>query len=164
MMLKRFRLPGLVVGLALALGLAAAATPAIAAGSSDDGASTAADPDYNAAKTAVKAGKYDEAIALLDKVVAKNPNDANALNYLGYSHRQLKRYDQALAFYQKALAIQPDHRGALEYLGELYLQTGKLSQAEAQLSKLDKACFFGCAEYNDLKDAIAAYKQNNPQG
>ena len=41
----------------------------------------------------------------LQKVVAKNDRNANAWNFIGYSHRKLRRYDQALDAYQKALAI-----------------------------------------------------------
>ena len=61
-------------------------------------------------------------------------------------------------FYDEALRIDPRHRGALEYSGELYLQTGDLARAEQRLAALDKACFLPCAEYSDLKKAIAQYK------
>ncbi len=91
-------------------------------------------------------------------MVSANPHDANAWNFIGFSHRKLNRFDQALAAYKKALAIEPNHRGANEYLGELYLQTGKLQKAKERLRILDSACFFGCEEYDDLKVAIASYE------
>lgn len=74
---------------------------------------------------------------------AKAPNNADALNLMGYAHRKLGRVDQALGFYRKALAINGGHRGALEYLGELYLQTRGPKQAKEMLKRLDDACFFG---------------------
>jgi tetratricopeptide (TPR) repeat protein len=80
------------------------------------------------------------------------------LNYLGYSHRKLGHFDESLVWYQKALAANPNHRGANEYLGELYLQMGDLAKAEERLNKLDDLCFFGCEEYDDLKQEIAEYK------
>ncbi len=40
---------------------------------------------------------------------------------------------------------------------ELYLKEGKLELAKKQLAKLDKLCFFGCKEFDDLKAAIKAY-------
>ena len=83
---------------------------------------------------------------------------ADAWNYLGLSNRKLKKFDKALNAYQKALAIDPNHRGANEYLGELYLQTNDLANARKRLIKLDDICTFGCEEYDDLKDAIAAYE------
>ena len=81
-------------------------------------------------------------------------------NLMGYSLRKGPTPDFAGAekFYNEALRIDPAHRGALEYSGELYLQTGDLARAEQRLAALDKACFFGCAEYSDLKKAIAQYK------
>jgi hypothetical protein len=56
------------------------------------------------------------------------------------------------------LALKPKHRGANEYLGELYLEMGDLAKAEERLEVLDGACWFGCDEYSDLKEAIAKYK------
>ena len=113
------------------------------------------------AEKAVKAGNYDRAIELLQKVVARDSQNANAWNYLGFSQRKLKRFDQALGAYQKALTIDPEHRGANEYLGELYLQTGNLAKAKERLKKLDDVCFFGCDEFDDLKQAIKAYEASH---
>lgn len=116
------------------------------------------DPNYAAAKQLIEDGKYAEAIPLLEQVVAGDDENANAFNYLGYSNRQLGHHDAALTHYQKALAIEPRHRGANEYLGELYLTLGDLPKAEERLDVLDGACFFGCDEYTELKNAIATYK------
>jgi hypothetical protein len=33
-----------------------------------------------------------------------------------------------------------------------------LPGAEAMLARLNKACFFGCEEYSDLKESIAKYQ------
>ncbi|MDA0652106.1 MAG: tetratricopeptide repeat protein [Proteobacteria bacterium] len=117
--------------------------------------------EYELGVKAVRAGSYAAALPLLEKVVAKNADNADAWNFIGYSHRKLKRFDQALVAYQKALAIKPDHRGANEYMGELYLETGKPAKAKERLKVLDSACFFGCEEYDELKAAIAAYEAKN---
>ena len=134
-----------------------------AAGSSDSNSSstTAQDSDYAKAEKAVKAKDFASAIPLLETVLSKTPRHADALNYLGYSHRKLGRFDDALAWYRKALAVNPDHKGANEYLGELHLQMGDLGKAEERLAHLDKVCFFGCDEFDDLKNAIAAYKRKS---
>ena len=65
---------------------------------------------------------------------------------------------KAFEHYGIALELEPKHRGANEYLGELYLETGQLEKAEQRLKVLDQACFFGCEEYDELKEAIEAYK------
>ena len=121
-------------------------------------ASSAADSNYTAGKAAVEAGDYEAAVVHLGKAVAEDPRHADALNYLGYSHRQLGNLDESLNWYLKALAVNPDHRGALEYLGELYLQMNQPAQAEQQLDKLSRLCFFGCEEYDDLKQALSDYR------
>ncbi|MGD2170535.1 MAG: tetratricopeptide repeat protein [Gammaproteobacteria bacterium] len=106
--------------------------------------------------------KYQQAIDELDKALAKSPDDADLLNLAAFSHRKLEQFDTALEYYTKALKIEPEHRGANEYLGELYLRLGKLDKAEERLTVLDDACFFGCEEYDELKQAIEAYRQQHP--
>lgn len=138
----------------LTVGLGSAA---MAAGSS----STSSKPSELAdAETAIEAGDYNRAIGLLEKVIADDPQNADAWNFLGFSQRNLKRLDQALDAYRKALAIDPEHLGANEYLGELYLQTGDLAKAKERLEKLDDACTFGCDEFDDLQQAIEEYEAN----
>ncbi len=110
----------------------------------------------------IDGGKYQQAITELDKALKDEPDNADLLNLMAYSQRQLKHYDIALECYQKALLIDPGHRGANEYLGELYLQIGQLQKAEEQLQVLDKECFFGCEEYDDLEAAITDYRKQNP--
>jgi Flp pilus assembly protein TadD len=143
----------------LALTLALASGSALAMGSSDDSAAKKnVDPNYAAAKQLVEDGKYAEAIPLLEKAVASDGKNADAFNYLGYSNRQLGNNDAALTHYKTALELEPRHRGANEYMGELYLTLGDLQKAEERLKVLDDACFFGCDEYTELKNAIAEYK------
>jgi tetratricopeptide (TPR) repeat protein len=171
--MRRIRKPinplalGLALTLALALVMVSALAPALTgapgggtahAMGGDSPPAKAADPNYAAARQLVEEGKYAEAIPLLEQVVAGDDKNADAFNYLGYSHRRLGNHDAALAHYQSALALEPRHRGANEYLGELYLTLGDLAKAEERLKVLDAACFFGCDEYTELKNAIAAYK------
>ena len=106
----------------------------------------------------VDQGKFREAIPLLKRVIVAEPKNADADNYLGYSHRKRGAKDVALGFYQKALDLKPRHLGANEYLGELYLEMDDLKSAEERLDVLDWACLFGCEEYTELKEAIEAYK------
>ena len=113
--------------------------------------------DFAAGKKAMDAKKWAEAVSSFSKVVAQNPKNADAYNYLGYSNRWLGKYDEAFAAYNKALALDPKHRGALEYSGIAYLKTGQKAQAEAQLAKLKAICA-NCEETTDLAKAVAEYK------
>ena len=113
--------------------------------------------DFAAGKKAKDAKKWAEAVSSFSEVVAQNPKNADAYNYLGYSNRWLGKYDEAFAAYNKALALDPKHRGALEYSGIAYLKTGQKAQAEAQLAKLKTICA-SCEETADLAKAVAEYK------
>jgi len=129
---------------------------ALAAGSKDDSASD--DSNYDQAVKAVKAADYSTALGLLAKVVAKDPKNADAWNYIGFSDRKLGKFPESLTAYEKALAIQPKHLGATEYLGELYVQMGQTDNANVQLAKLEKLCGSSCDEYKELKTAISSGK------
>lgn len=153
----------IALALALAIGLAA---PAFAAGSSSGsqtpyGAST---DDYQRAVRAVEAEDFRQAVSLLQNVVRRDPRNADAWNYLGFSERKLRNFDKSLAAYQKALDINPRHLGANEYLGELYLETGKADQARQQLQRLKELCPNGCEAYNDLEQAIKAHEASGRSG
>lgn len=126
-------------------------------------------PDYNdkASPLApflelINEEQYEQAIVELDKALRDDPENADMLNLMAYSHRKLGHFEIALKYYQQALGIEPEHRGANEYLGELYLQMGQLEKAEERLQVLDDECFFGCDEYDELEEAIADYRKQNP--
>lgn len=140
--------------LALAALLTLATPPCVSAAGADD--------EYEGplaeVTVQIDAGDYADAIAALQKLLGEDPNDADVLNLLGYSHRLSGDLDQALDYYQRALAVESEHLGANEYVGELYLQRDDLAAAQERLAVLDDACFFGCEEYTELKEAIAEYR------
>ena len=125
----------------------------------DTTAPAAGVPDKLAeARTLIKAKKWSEAVAELQRV--NDPVSADWNNLMGYSVRRgaTPDLDASERFYNEALRINPNHRGALEYSGQLYLMKGDLPSAEKRLAVLDKACTFGCEEYTDLKKAIERFK------
>jgi tetratricopeptide (TPR) repeat protein len=126
-----------------------------------DGGDSKGDSHLTPFKKLIDADKYEMAISELKKALGELPDDADLLNLLAYSQRKLMRFDEALVNYQKALEIEPEHRGANEYLGELYLQLGQLDKAQERLQVLDKACFFGCEEFDELEEAIEIYRSQN---
>ena len=93
------------------------------------------------------------------KELEKNPGNADAHNYMGYVLRKRNDLKNSAVHYKKALKINPKHLGALEYQGKLFLTVGNLDLAKANLEKLDKLCWLGCDEYDDLKASIEAYRQ-----
>jgi tetratricopeptide (TPR) repeat protein len=117
-----------------------------------------AEDTISMAKTAIAQFKYDNAKAYLEKALAAAPNDADALNLMGFTARKLGDPRQSLAYYNKALAQNPSHLGANEYLGELYLEMKDVKKAEERLSVLQQACGGNCEEYQDLKGKIDQFK------
>ena len=125
-------------------------------GGGDDYSSAVQKPaGYNEAVALIATEKYQEAILPLQSAEKMAQNDADIQNLLGFVHRKTGKLDAAGGYYQRALEINPKHKGALEYQGELFLMRGDKDAAEANLAKLDKICWLGCSEYDDLKKAIA---------
>ena len=105
---------------------------------------------YKQASAKVDAKDYRGAMPILDKIIAKDPRNPDALNLMGFCERKLGNTDEALEYYQKALAIKPNHVGANEYLGELYLEMKNLPKAQERLNVLAKSCK-GCEEQQELQ-------------
>jgi len=150
-----------LVGGALCMALGGAfAAPSGGSDSSAWSGSKTEDPALKSAQAALAAGDYAGAQSTLKGAVAANPGNADLHNLYAYSIRKGPNPDMALVFkhYEEALRIDPKHRGAQEYIGEAYLMVGNLPKAKEHLAALDKICFFGCAEFDTLKKAIAAYE------
>lgn len=118
------------------------------------------DPQYTAAVKAIKAKEYAKAIPLLEGVTQREPQNADAYNWLAYATRKNGDPRASIPIYQKALAIDPKHKGAHEYIGEAYLMLGDLPKAKEHLKTLDSLCFITCEEYRDLKRAVQAYEKS----
>jgi serine/threonine-protein kinase len=58
-------------------------------------------------------GRWEEAIANLQRAAELDPRDATLFNVLGHTHRFLRRYDEAERYYDKALAIEPEYEYAV---------------------------------------------------
>jgi tetratricopeptide (TPR) repeat protein len=148
-------------GIALvALAVCGAAAPVRAAdtGPSSGGTSRAEDPGYVGGQRAIKAGKYAEAIPLLEGAVERDKQNADALNLLAYATRKNGDPSKSIPIYERALAIDPKHKDAHEYIGEAYLAMGNLPKAKEHLARLDSLCVFTCSQYRDLKKAVQEYE------
>ncbi len=109
---------------------------------------------YKSALVDIKKWRYAKAATKLQSVVLKDPNNADAWNWLGYSQRKQQKFDESYEAYQTALKLNANHVGAHEYLGELYLQTNRMPEAQAQFAKLKELCPSGCEQLKDLEKAI----------
>lgn len=145
------------------LSLSALSGTAVASGGAPEPpAARPEDPDLAAARKAIDAKAWPEAVRRLQVVLEKKGPSADVHNLLGYAERHQGHLDAAFQHYEQALRLDPKHRGAHEYVGEAYLMIGNLAKAEEHLAALDKLCLFTCEEYRDLKRSIAAYKRAHP--
>ena len=80
--------------------------------------------------------KWDLAEEQFKKVLAVDPLNAPASNYLGYmlADRGV-RLDESVKFIQKALTAEPNNGAYLDSLGWAYLQMNRVDLAEAPLEK-----------------------------
>ena len=142
----------------------------LAAGSSDSGSSKVK-TDYDKAVSFIDSAKkyevsgktdkanksYKKALKLLTKSNLKKPNNADTLNYLGFTTRKLGDYKNGEKYYLQGLAFKPNHIGINEYLGELYVVTNRYDLAKERLNVL-KSC--NCEEYDQLKEIIDGKKKS----
>ena len=76
-------------------------------------------------------GRSDDAVALIERSVALEPNRADWHSNLGIVLRDRLRLDEAVAACRRAVAIDPNHANALNNLGVLLRAQGHLEEAEA---------------------------------
>ena len=101
--------------------------------------------------------RYAKAQKLLLKSNSKKPNQADTLNYLGFTTRKLGDYENGEKYYLQGLEIEPSHVGINEYLGELYVATKRLNLAKERLKILENC---NCKEYTQLKEVIEGTKKS----
>jgi len=142
---------------------------AIAAGSSSSSSDTKS--NYDKAVKLIKSAKkyetdgksnkakkrYERALKFLVKANENKPNEADTLNYLGFTTRKLGDFETGEKYYLQGLAINPNHNGINEYLGELYVATNRIDLAKERLAVLENC---NCNEYNQLKGVIEGTKKS----
>lgn len=91
---------------------------------------------YSRALVAEKLNNVTQAEQDLRQVIKLEPNNATALNALGYIlANRTSRYKEALALIQQALKIEPDNPLTLDSLGWVNYKLGKLAAAASTLQQ-----------------------------
>jgi len=80
------------------------------------------------------AGRTQDAERVLRQVLAADPNNPNALNYLGY-HLAVRgdQLDEAIRLVRRALDAEPNNAAYLDSLGWAHFRRGDLAEAEKYL-------------------------------
>ena len=91
---------------------------------------------YDLAMVAEKLDKVDEAEARLKRLVELKPDDAQALNALGYTLvDRTSRTDEGLALIQRAHKLAPTDPFILDSLGWAFYRMGRFDEAERYLQQ-----------------------------
>ncbi|MBI2422920.1 MAG: tetratricopeptide repeat protein [Candidatus Hydrogenedentes bacterium] len=102
------------------------------------------------AQNEVKAGRFQEAIALLEAAEKSYPRTRNLYNTLGLAHAGLGDFPRAIACYEKELAYAPDHASALSNCGNAYAGMGDTGTAGAYYQRAIEADPFYADGYANL--------------
>jgi len=117
-----------------------------------------------------KLGKKPESIERMKKVLALNPNEAQALNFLGYTYAEMGIHlNEALTYLKKAIELRPKDGFIMDSLGWLYFKMNKYDDAVTYLEEANRlvqedstiAEHLGDAYYakRELKKALKLYKR-----
>ena len=83
-----------------------------------------------------KLKNYDDAEKAFRQVLALNPKNSSALNYLGYMLADRNtRLPEAQEMISKAVELEPNNGAYLDSLGWVYYRLGKLDEAETYLRR-----------------------------
>lgn len=81
------------------------------------------------ANTAVRAGKYDVAVAEYQRLIAEQPKNVDLYMRLGQTYRRMQKYDEAGKIFEKARAMNPDQAGPLLELALISEEAGRPDEA-----------------------------------
>ncbi len=91
---------------------------------------------YARALMAEKLGRIDLLEADLRAILAQDPENATAMNALGYTLAdRTDRYDEALDYISRALEMRPDDPAVIDSMGWVQYRLGNYAEAERHLRK-----------------------------
>jgi tetratricopeptide (TPR) repeat protein len=103
-----------------------------------------------------KQKKYSESEAVFRQLIAREPDHAAALNYLGYMLADRgDKLDESVGLIRRALQIEPDNGSYLDSLGWAYFKSGKLDLAEEHLKRAADQLLTNSVVQNHYGDVLA---------
>src|SRR5437764_15117298 len=95
-------------------------------------------PLVQALNTAIahhQAGRFGRAEAIYRQILARDPNQPDALHLLGILALEAKRPDAAVELIGRAVALRPNHYEAHNNLGNALAALGRLDEAVASFQR-----------------------------
>lgn len=108
------------------------------------------------AKTAMSAGKLEQAEDLLETALAVDPRNRWALVDMARVAEKQHLFGKAIRMTNKALLMEPNDPDAIAVQGEAMVEMGATARAQANLQKLQTVCGAkDCAQIAQLSAAIS---------
>ena len=103
-----------------------------------------------------EARRYPQAERVFRDVLAREPMNADVLNYLGYMFAdQGQNLDEAITLISRALEVDEDNPSFLDSLGWAYFKKGDFVQAEKYLSRASDALPLNSVVQDHYGDVLA---------
>ena len=109
-----------------------------------------------------KLGDRKKSLEIIKKAIVVNPNNATALNYIGYSYAERgEKLDEAIVYINRALEVEPENAYYLDSLGWAFYKQGRFADA---LRELEKAVGIVPADAAILEHYAWALYRNGEKG
>src|SRR5690606_29945886 len=106
-----------------------------------------------------KHGEVDKGLAQMEEIILRNPNNSDALNYLGYTWTvQGVKLDEAERLLKRALSLSPENGYIVDSWGWHLLVRGRVDEAIVQL---ERAASLRPNEPTILEHLADAYLRSN---
>jgi arylsulfatase A-like enzyme/predicted Zn-dependent protease len=76
-------------------------------------------------------GQFDEAIAVIQRIIAADPEISDAYFSIGNIHFKARKFKEAISYFEQALERKPDDSFCVMNIANSYLNMGQPAQAEA---------------------------------
>lgn len=116
--------------------------------------------DARAIVAAIYGNNPQNAVALLSKYIAENPNEATAYIHYGRMLQQLQRFDEAVSAFEKAAKLTPDEPAVYSGIGQIRFAQKRYEEAAANLSKAIEGGFRSSLLYGQLGYSQLALGRN----
>jgi len=118
-----------------------------------------AEAPYRLGTNALRAERYEEAIAHFQQALQRHPGLVDAAQGIGLAYAEQGKMAQAEAQFQAVLRLAPDFAEAYTHLGKLYARTGRLDQAATAYRTVIKLQPEQAQGYHNLGAVLATQGQ-----
>lgn len=81
-------------------------------------------------------GRIEEAKSVFEKIILQEPENLNALNYLGIIAYQAGELEKTVGFFTRALSVDPYHKSSVLNICEVYRNINRLSEVRPLLESI----------------------------